>query len=122
MPSSPLKPARLDIPVHFRIPMERDPDILLSIRGNGSFLWSLPDDPCERLPTTSDCVTSFGRGPLIFVEVDLQGRYFIRPPLPDRTPLPTMQLAINAACAVLGRPSPLRHLPQYVTSSSSCLL
>ncbi|XBI98573.1 hypothetical protein VPH35_018795 [Triticum aestivum] len=108
-------PIPLDTPIHFRIPMGRGPDVLLSVDGSGKTLWSWPDGPCEHRETMPDVVTSFGEGPLILVEVDVDGGYFTRTHLPCCVfrSCPSMQGIINRVCSTLGRPLPFCYQPPY---------
>lgn len=105
----------LDTPIHFRIPMGRGPDVLLSVDGSGKTLRSWPEGPCERRAAMPDVATSFGKGPLILVEVDVDGSYFTRTHLPSCVfrSCPSMQGIINGVCSTLGRPLPFCYQPPY---------
>ncbi|KAM3392599.1 hypothetical protein ACQJBY_013638 [Aegilops geniculata] len=108
-------PIPLDTPIHFRIPMGRDPDVLLSVDGSGKTLRSWPDGPCERRATMPDVATSFGEGPLVLVEVDVDGSYFTRTHLPCCVfrSCPSLQGIINRVCSTLRRPLPFCYQPPY---------
>uniref|UniRef100_A0A453AIA5 Uncharacterized protein n=2 Tax=Aegilops tauschii subsp. strangulata TaxID=200361 RepID=A0A453AIA5_AEGTS len=108
-------PIPLDTLIHFWIPMGRGPDVLLSVDGSGKTLRSWPDGPCERRATMPDVATSFGEGPLVLVEVDVDGSYFTRTHLPCCAfrSCPSLQGIINRVCSTLGRPLPFCYRPPY---------
>ena len=93
-------------PVHFMVPVEGgETAVLVSIDGHGNRTKS---DPHACMPVIRGgritATASFGAGPLIFLGMDTDGKYYY-----DHDPVPAARFGsfeefIRAACAALRRP------------------
>jgi hypothetical protein len=98
-------------PVHFMVPVDGGAmAILVSIDGHGNHTKS---DPYASMPVIRGgrvkATASIGPGPLVFLGLDTNGRYYYDDDMePPTARFESIEEFINAACAALRRPCPDR--------------